>query len=131
MKIRTREVSGVTILDIQGRFTMGEPANRVRSQIRQRLEQGSRRILLNLGRVSFVDSTGLGVLIEAFNAVASEGGALKLLNLNRQMNELLFITRLATVIDCFTDDGIALASFVSPPKVSPAREWNGHEWSKP
>lgn len=112
MKITERQINGVTIMDFQGRIANGSARTLLRSKIGEHLERGRQQILLNLGGVDFIDSFALGVLIEVYNGVKNRGGALKLVNLNRQVNQLMVITKLETEIDCFEDEGTAVASFV-------------------
>ena len=111
MKITDREINGVTIMDFRGRIANGSARTQLRSRIREHLERGRQEILLNLGGVDFIDSFGLGVLIEVHDKVKNQGGVLKLVNLNRRVNHLMVITKLETEIDCFEDEGTALASF--------------------
>lgn len=111
IKMTSRRVDGVTILDIGGRITLGEGSTQLRDSIRQLLAQNEKRILVNLGEVSYIDSSGLGELVSAFTTVRSEGGELKLLNLTRKVRDLLQITKLYTVFDIHDDETRAIASF--------------------
>jgi len=111
MKIEKRDVNGVTILDIKGNIKLGESTQQFERQVQECVEQGSRHLLVNLGGVKFMDSAGLGVLIGGYNTIVNGGGALKLLNVTKRVDQLLIITKLATVMDCFDDEGAALASF--------------------
>ncbi|HSR69502.1 MAG TPA: STAS domain-containing protein [Acidobacteriota bacterium] len=113
MKIEERKISGVTILDVSGKITIGEGSAEIRNKVRQLLEQGDKDILLNLGEVSYVDSSGIGELVSCYTTVTNQGGQLKLLNLTRKMRELLAITKLLTVFDDYKEEGAALASFKS------------------
>lgn len=111
IKMTSRRVDGVTILDIGGRITLGEGSTQLRDSIRQLLAQNEKRILVNLGEVSYIDSSGLGELVSAFTTVRGEGGELKLLNLTRKVRDLLQITKLYTVFDIHDDETRAIASF--------------------
>ncbi|HZT72675.1 MAG TPA: STAS domain-containing protein [Terriglobales bacterium] len=113
IKMTSRRVDGVTILDIGGRITLGEGSTQLRDSIRQLLAAGEKRILVNLGEVSYIDSSGLGELVSAFTAVRAEGGELKLLNLTRKVHDLLQITKLYTVFDVHDDETSAIASFAA------------------
>lgn len=111
MKIEDREVNGVTILDVSGKITIGEGSIEVRNKVRNLLEEGKKDILLNLGDVSYVDSSGIGELVSCYTTVTNQGGQLKLLNLTKKMQELLAITKLLTVFDTYNDEGAALSSY--------------------
>ncbi len=111
MKIEQREVSGVTILDISGKITIGEGSIEVRNTVRELLDGGKKNVLLNLGNVSYVDSSGIGELVSCFTTVTNSGGQLKLLHLTKKLRELLAITKLLTVFDSYKDEGAAVASF--------------------
>ena len=111
MKIEEREVNDVTILDVHGKITIGEGSIEIRNKVRDLLQSGKKTILLNLGDVSYVDSSGIGELVSCFTTVTNQGGQLKLLNLTKKLKELLAITKLLTVFDSYNDEGRALASF--------------------
>ena len=111
MKFKTREVDGVTILDLNGRITLGEGSGTLRDAVREIVGKGSNKILLNLADVSYVDSSGLGELVSAYTAVKNSGGELKLVNLTKKVSDLLVITKLATVFDVKEDETSAVASF--------------------
>ena len=111
MKIDTRSVNGVTIVDLHGRVTIGEGSREVREKIRELLENGNKDILLNLGDVSYVDSAGIGELVSSYTTVTNQGGQFKLLHLTKKIRELLAITKLLTVFDSFDDETAAVGSF--------------------
>ncbi len=111
MKFKTREVDGVTILDLDGKITLGEGSGTLRDAVRDIVAKGSKKILLNLGDVSYIDSSGLGELVSAYTAVKNAGGDLKLVNLTKKVSDLLVITKLATVFDVKEDETSAVASF--------------------
>lgn len=111
MKIKTRQVDGVTIMDCSGRITLGEGSVTLRDGVRDLLAKGSKQILLNLGDVSYIDSSGIGELVSAFTTVKNQGGDLKLLNLTKKVHDLLQITKLYTVFDVKDDEASAVASF--------------------
>jgi anti-sigma B factor antagonist len=112
MNIEQRTVGDVVVLSIIGDIAMnGTGASQVADKVRSLLQEGHDRLVLDLGRVRYVDSAGLGELIQAFSAVRNRGGAMKLLNVTRRLNDLLVVTKLLTVFDCFDQESEALASF--------------------
>lgn len=111
MKATTRQVDGVTILDLSGRITLGEGSVQLRDGIRDLLAKGSKYILLNLADVNYIDSSGIGELVSAYTTVRNQGGDLKLLNLTKKVHDLLQITKLYTVFDIKEDEASAIASF--------------------
>ena len=111
MKSNTRQVDGITIVDLSGRITLGEGSVVLRDLVRDLLGKGSKQILLNLGDVTYIDSSGIGELVSAFTAVRREGGELKLLNLTKKVHDLLQITKLYTVFDIKDDEATAIKAF--------------------
>ena len=112
MKFKSRQVDGVTILDLSGRITLGEGSVVLRDAVQDTLSKGSKQILLNLGGVDYIDSSGIGELVSAFTSVKNGGGALKLLNLTKKVHDLLQITKLYTgVFDVYDDEASAISSF--------------------
>jgi len=111
MKVTTRQVDGVTILDLSGRITLGEGSVTLRDSVRDLLSKGQKRILLNLADVNYIDSSGIGELVSAYTTVRNQGGELKLLNLTRKVHDLLQITKLYTVFDIKDDEASAIASY--------------------
>lgn len=111
VRVTVRRVDGVAVVDIGGRITLGEGSTKLRDSIQELLANNERRILLNLGEVTYIDSSGLGELVSAFTAVRAKGGELKLLNLTRKVHDLLQITKLYTVFDVQEDEANAIASF--------------------
>jgi len=111
MTLATRNVSGVTIVDLSGKITLGEGGVTLREEVRKLLADGSKRIVLNLGEVNYIDSSGLGELVSAYTAVKNAGGELKLLNLTSKVRDLLVITKLVTVFDVRDDEASAVSSF--------------------
>jgi anti-sigma B factor antagonist len=101
----------VTVLDMSGKITIGEGSVALRSAIRKLIEEGKKKILLNLSQVSYVDSSGIGEFVASFTAIGREGGQLKLLNLTQKIQDLLAITKLLTVFDTYDDESSALNSF--------------------
>ncbi len=113
MKMTTsnRQVGAVTIVDITGRIELGEGSASVREAILNLLANGQKQILLNLGAVNYIDSTGLGTLVSAFTSVRKQGGELKLLNLTDKVTDLMQITKLYTVFDILDNETVAVKSF--------------------
>lgn len=111
LKISERQAGDVTILDLEGKITIGEGSVALRTAVRRLLSEGKKKILLNLGGVSYIDSSGIGELVSSFTTVNKDGGSLKLLNLTQKVQDLLAITKLLTVFDVYEDENEALASF--------------------
>ena len=111
MKTSTRQVDGVNIVDCSGRITLGEGSVILRDTVRDLLSKGQKKILLNLGEVNYIDSSGIGELVSGFTTVTNSGGQLKLLNLNKRVKDLLQITKLYTVFDVHEDEAGAIRSF--------------------
>ncbi|MFB3814365.1 MAG: STAS domain-containing protein [Terriglobales bacterium] len=111
MKVNSRQVNGVTIVDLSGRITLGEGSVILKDTVRDLVSKGQKRILLNLGDVTYIDSSGIGELVSAYTTVKNQGGELKLLNLTKKVHDLLQITKLYTVFDVKDDEAAAVASF--------------------
>jgi anti-sigma B factor antagonist len=101
----------VTIVDLSGRITLGEGSTMLRDIVRDMIAKGNKKILLNLGDVTYIDSSGIGELVSAFTTVRNGGGELKLLNLTKKVHDLLQITKLYTVFDIKDDEAAAIQSF--------------------
>ena len=111
MKIHTRRVGDVHVLDISGKITLGEATATVRYTIGDILENGGKKIVLNLNDVNYIDSSGIGELVRSYNTVTKEGKQLILLNLTQKIKELLVITKLLTVFQVYDSEQAAVASF--------------------
>jgi anti-sigma B factor antagonist len=111
MTIVSRELNGVTILDLKGRITLGEGSVQVRDAIRGLVGLRKKSILLNLGDVNYIDSSGLGELVGAYTTAKNQGTELKLLKLTQKVHDLLQLTKLYTVFDIYDDEKVAVASF--------------------
>ncbi len=114
MKATTRQVDSITVIDVSGRITLGEGCTQLRQLIRDQLGKGSKHLLVNLGDVTYIDSSGIGELVSAFTTVSNQGGQLKLLNLTKKVHDLLQITKLYTVFDVHDDEAKAIGSFEKP-----------------
>lgn len=106
-----REVNGVVIVDLSGRITLGEASGKLRDTVRDLLSKGNKKILLNLGDVTYIDSSGLGELVSSYTTAANQGAKVKLLNVQKKVDDLLQITKLYTVFDSFTDESKAVSSY--------------------
>ena len=111
MKIMVRNEQGVTILGLKGKITIGVGDVALRSAVQEALEAGARNILLELGAVSTVDSSGIGEMVNAFSTVGDRGGALKLVNLPDKVSDILQITQLISVFEVYDNLEEALESF--------------------
>ena len=111
LNIRERQAGDVTVLDMDGRITIGEGSVALRSAIRRLLEEGKKKILLNLAGVGYIDSSGIGELVSSYTAINKDGGQLKLLSLTQKLRDLLTITKLLTVFDTYEEESEALSSF--------------------
>ena len=112
MTIAERNVAGVCVLDIAGPITGGQDsAERLADKVRSLLQQGEKRLLINLAGVPYMDSAGLGELVRSYATTSRQDGRLKLLNATRKLNDLLIITKLASVFELFDDEAAAVASF--------------------
>jgi anti-sigma B factor antagonist len=112
VKLTTRQVGDVSVIDAVGRITLGEGSSVFRETLRELMAKGHKKILLNLADVSYIDSSGIGELVSGFTTVTNQGGQLKLLNLNKRVKDLLQITKLYTVFEVFEDEATAVRSFV-------------------
>jgi anti-sigma B factor antagonist len=104
-------VGDVSVVDVAGRITLGEGSSALRETLRDMVSKNQKKILLNLGDVSYIDSSGIGELVSGFTTVTNSGGQLKLLNLNKRVKDLLQITKLYTVFDVHEDEAGAIRSF--------------------
>ena len=111
VKLTTRQVGDVTVIDVAGRITLGEGSSALREAMKDLVTKGQKKILLNLGDVSYIDSSGIGELVSGFTTVTNSGGNLKLLNLNKRVKDLLQITKLYTVFEVHEDEAAAIRSF--------------------
>jgi len=112
VKLNTRQVGDVNVIDVAGRITLGEGSSALRDTIREMVGKGQKKILLNLGEVSYIDSSGIGELVSGFTTVTNQGGQLRLLNLTKRVKDLLQITKLYTVFDVHEDEAAAIRAFV-------------------
>jgi anti-sigma B factor antagonist len=111
LTINQRTAGDVTVLDLSGKITIGAGSVQLREAVKKLIEGGNKKILLNLGDVSYVDSSGIGELVSSFTTTSNAGGHLKLLNLTKKIQDLLAITKLLTVFETFTSEEEAIKSF--------------------
>jgi anti-sigma B factor antagonist len=117
MQITERAVADVMILDLKGKITLGEGDELLKDKVNSLVNQGQHKIVLNLAGVPYVDSAGLGQVVAAYTTVSRQGGSLKLLNLTKRITDLLSITKLLTVFECFDSEDEAVQSFSASAKV--------------
>jgi anti-sigma B factor antagonist len=111
LRATNRDSGPVTVVDLSGRIILGEGSALLRKTVRDLLEEQQHKIVLNLGDVDYIDSSGIGELVSAYTAVKNRGGDLKLLNLTKKVRDLIQLTKLYTVFDVYTDESSAVASF--------------------
>ena len=111
VKLTTRQVGDVTVIDATGRITLGEGASTFRDTIRDLATKGDKKLLVNLSDVSYIDSSGIGEMVSGFTTVTNHVGQLKFLGFTKRIKDLLQITKLYTVFEVFEDEGAAVRSF--------------------
>ena len=115
MHIAERNVGEVVVVDVSGKVTLGDGGDAMlKDKMRSLVQQGHKKLLLNLGDVSYVDSAGLGEIVQSYATVNKNGGTLKLLNMTKRIKDLLSITKLLTVFDTFDSEAEAVTSFSAP-----------------
>lgn len=113
MEIGERALGDVMILDLKGKLTIGEGDELLKEKVNSVIQQGHKKLLLNLEGVPYVDSAGLGEIVRTYTTVSRQGGKLKLLNLTKRIKDLLAITKLLTVFESFESEQEAVSSFTS------------------
>jgi anti-sigma B factor antagonist len=113
MKATARQVNDVIIVDLSGQIKLGEGSSVLRDTVKALLGKGQKNILLNLGEINYIDSSGIGELVSAFTSVRNQGGELKLLHLTKKVHDLLQITKLYTVFHVLDNEADAVAAFHS------------------
>jgi anti-sigma B factor antagonist len=111
LQIVEKEINGVTVLALSGRITLGEESNQLRTKIKDVLGRGVKRLVLDLGNVSYIDSAGLGTLVAGYTSAQSQGANMKLANLTKRFREQLNITKLVTVFEVYDSVDDAVKSF--------------------
>ena len=107
----SRQIGDISVIDFSGKITLGEGSSILRKMIKDLVQQGSAKIILNLEDVDYIDSSGIGELVAAHSSVSAASGEIKLLNLTRRVRDIVQITRLFTIFDVQTDEANALRSF--------------------
>ena len=110
LTVKTRKIDNVVVLDLSGKLTIGEPVMQLRDVLRVQVTEGQSKFVINLGDVSYVDSSGLGELVSSYTTVRNKGGDVKLLKLTAKIKDLLQMTKLLTVFDVYDDEAKAVAS---------------------
>lgn len=113
MQIEERAVGDVLVLDVKGRITLGEGDEILKDKVNSLLNQGKKKIVLNLAEVPYIDSAGLGEIVRTYTTVSRQGGSLKLLSLTKRITDLLAITKLLTVFETYESENDAVQSFSS------------------
>jgi anti-sigma B factor antagonist len=108
--LKTRKVDNIVVMDLSGKLTIGEPVMQLRDALRAQVAEGDSKFIVNLGDVSYVDSSGLGELVSSYTTVRNKGGDVKLLKLTAKIKDLLQMTKLLTVFDVYDDEAKAIAS---------------------
>jgi anti-sigma B factor antagonist len=111
MQIDERVVGDVTILDVQGKLTLGEGDALLKDKVNSLILEGHKKLVLNLEGVPYIDSAGLGEIVRTYTTVSRQGGKLKLLNLTKRITDLLSITKLLTVFETYESEEEAVTSF--------------------
>jgi anti-sigma B factor antagonist len=111
MQIEERPVGEVIVLDLKGKVTLGDGDQLLKDKVNSLVNQGRRKILLNLEGVPYIDSAGLGEIVRTYTTVSRQGGSLKLVNLTKRITDLLSITKLLTVFETFDSESEAVQSF--------------------
>ena len=113
LSISEREVQGATILDLSGKITLGESNRQLHEAIRRLIAEGKNDLILNLAKVGFIDSSGLGEIVAGFTTVKAAGGSLKLINLPDRLGDLMTITKLYTVFEIYDSEAAGIEAFQS------------------
>lgn len=111
LKMTNREVDGVSVVALDGRIVLGEESNALREKMKSMIAEGKKKIVLNMGNITFIDSAGLGTLVAAHHSAKSQGASLKLAHLGSKFQEVLQITKLLTVFDVYNTEAEAVSSF--------------------
>jgi anti-sigma B factor antagonist len=117
MQIQERAVGDVMVLDLKGKITLGEGDEMLKDKVNSLVNQGHKKVILNLADVPYIDSAGLGEIVRTYTTVSRQGGSLKLLNLTKRITDLLAITKLLTVFETFESESDAVKSFSASAKV--------------
>jgi anti-sigma B factor antagonist len=111
LRMTDREVSGVTVVEIEGRIVLGEESNSFREHVKSLLAAGKKKVVLNMSNVTYIDSAGLGTLVATYSSARAQGATLKLSNLGTKFREVLQVTKLFTVFDVYDTEAASVQSF--------------------
>ena len=111
MKLSTRKIRDIIVLDVEGKILLGDGDVEIKKTVDDHLKRGTKNFLLNLAKVPYLDSAGLGEIIRCFTSLRKNGGSFKLLSPNKRIMDLLGITKLLDVFECFDSESAAIASF--------------------
>jgi anti-sigma B factor antagonist len=111
MHISERTIGDVVVVDVSGKITLGEGDTILKDKLRSLVQQGQLKLLLNLADVTYIDSAGLGAIVQSYTTVTKQGGGLKLINATKRIHDLLAITKLLTVFDTFDNEAEGVTSF--------------------
>ncbi|MGQ0732755.1 MAG: STAS domain-containing protein [Acidobacteriota bacterium] len=111
MQISERKVGDVTVVDIAGRIVSGESAGRLKEKVTSLVFQGEKKIVVNLGEVNYMDSSGLGELVACHGTASKSGGSVRLAGAGKKIQDLLVMTKLLTVFDAYDTESEAIRSF--------------------
>ncbi|HST24256.1 MAG TPA: STAS domain-containing protein [Blastocatellia bacterium] len=128
MTIQERKLDDITVLDLEGTFVLGGDSD-FKKRVETAITDGSRRLLINLAKVSYMDSSGLGELISGYTKMQRVSGHMKLFNLSKRLNQLLVITKLITVFETFDSESAAISSFTADAKLLEVTSADGTGYS--
>src|SRR5690242_1743773 len=111
LKINVREVDGIAVVELDGRVVLGDESNALREKVKQMLASGKKKVVLDMGNVTYIDSAGLGTLVALHHSARTQGASLKLSNLGAKFQEILQVTKLLTVFDVYPSESAAISSF--------------------
>lgn len=111
LKMNSREVDNISIVQLEGRIVLGEESNALREKVKSLLAESKKKIVMNMDNVTYIDSAGLGTLVAAFHSARAQGATLKLSNLGSKFQEVLQVTKLMTVFEVFDNEASAVQSF--------------------
>jgi len=114
MKASIRQIDDIAVVDLSGRMELGEGSTILRETVKDLLKKGQKKILVNLGDINYIDSSGIGELVAAFTSARNQGGELKLLHLTKKVKDVLQITKLYTVFEVHDDEAAAIRAFAQP-----------------
>src|SRR5678815_1495090 len=117
MQIEERSAGDVVVLDLKGKMTLGEGDELLKDKINSLLQQGHKKVVLNLEDVPYIDSAGLGEIVRTYTTISRQGGSMKLLNLTKRITDLLSITKLLTVFETYDSEADAVRSFSTSARV--------------